>query len=105
MNLNNDYDEDGNNIVPCPICLSSHCPSKEEGICPEEEEYKDSLKSERIRLEVFWDKEGPLTHEYSDDVETHISEMLKKLGASRETMSYVVMTADSYKLAKKNETI
>lgn len=32
----NDYDEDGNNIVPCPICLNVHCPSKEDGFeCPE----------------------------------------------------------------------
>lgn len=23
-----DYDNDGNNIVPCPICLDNYCPSK-----------------------------------------------------------------------------
>lgn len=31
--INNDYDEDGNNIVPCPICGKIHdsttCPMKE----------------------------------------------------------------------------
>lgn len=37
MNLDNDYDNDGNNIVPCPICLSNYCPSKEDGKCPEED--------------------------------------------------------------------
>lgn len=37
MNLDNDYDEDGNNIVPCPICGSNFCPSKEDGKCPEED--------------------------------------------------------------------
>lgn len=36
MNLDNDYDSDGNNIVPCPICLNVYCPSKEDGECPEE---------------------------------------------------------------------
>lgn len=39
-----DYDEDGNNIVPCPICLSAHCPSKEGGKCPEEDEFVASDK-------------------------------------------------------------
>ena len=34
-----DYDEDGNNIVPCPICLDVYCPSKEGGKCPKEEEF------------------------------------------------------------------
>lgn len=24
----NDYDDDGNNIVPCPLCLNTYCPSK-----------------------------------------------------------------------------
>jgi hypothetical protein len=41
-----DYDEDGNNIVPCPICLSEHCPSKEDGVCPEEEGFIRCLKKE-----------------------------------------------------------
>lgn len=35
----NDYDNDGNNIVPCPICLDNYCPSKNGGECPEEEEF------------------------------------------------------------------
>jgi hypothetical protein len=39
MNIDNDYDEDGNNIVPCPICLNQYCPSKEGGKCPEEEDF------------------------------------------------------------------
>lgn len=34
-----DYDEDGNNIVPCPICLDVYCPSKEGGKCPKEDEF------------------------------------------------------------------
>lgn len=28
MNTLTDYDNDGNNIVPCPICLDQYCPSK-----------------------------------------------------------------------------
>lgn len=39
MNIDDDYDNDGNNIVPCPICLDVYCPSKEGGKCPEEDEY------------------------------------------------------------------
>lgn len=42
MNLDNDYDSDGNNIVPCPICLNAYCPSKEGGKCPEEDEFMKS---------------------------------------------------------------
>ena len=38
-----DYDEDGNNIVPCPICLSKYCSSKQGEKCPEEENYKKWL--------------------------------------------------------------
>jgi len=41
-----DYDEDGNNIVPCPLCLDIYCPSKEGGdeICPDEEEFIKSME-------------------------------------------------------------
>lgn len=45
----NDYDEDGNNIVPCPICLSAHCPGKEGGKCPEEDEYATSMNKTPIQ--------------------------------------------------------
>jgi hypothetical protein len=37
--IDQDYDEDGNNIVPCPICLNVYCPSKEDGTCPDEEAF------------------------------------------------------------------
>ena len=37
MNIDNDYDNDGNNIVPCPICMSNYCPSKENAKCPGED--------------------------------------------------------------------
>jgi hypothetical protein len=45
MNLDNDYDNDGNNIVPCPICLNVFCPSKEGGKCPEEDEYAKAMNT------------------------------------------------------------
>lgn len=45
MNIDNDYDSEGNNIVPCPICLSAHCPSKEGGKCPEEDEFIKDMKT------------------------------------------------------------
>lgn len=44
-----DYDEDGNNIVPCPICLNAHCPSKDGGKCPEEDAFVEAIeKQEKI---------------------------------------------------------
>lgn len=43
MNLDNDYDSEGNNIVPCPLCLNVYCPSKEDGKCPYEEEFVKSF--------------------------------------------------------------
>jgi hypothetical protein len=52
MNIDNDYDEDGNNIVPCPICLSVYCPSKEGGKCPEEDEYVKSMTPSKETLEA-----------------------------------------------------
>jgi len=42
-----DYDEDGNNIVPCPICGDAHCPSTNfdlNGKCPEEDEFIKALE-------------------------------------------------------------
>lgn len=45
MNLDQDYDSDGNNIVPCPICLSAYCASKEGGKCPEEDEFVRSIEN------------------------------------------------------------
>jgi hypothetical protein len=59
--MDNDYDDDGNNIVPCPICMSKYCPSKEDGECPDEDmfalegeirmllsEYKETGDNSRI---------------------------------------------------------
>jgi hypothetical protein len=43
MNLDDDYDNDGNNIVPCPICLNVYCLSKDEGKCPREDDFVKSL--------------------------------------------------------------
>jgi len=40
----NDYDDDGNNTVPCPICLNVWCPSKEDGVCPEEEDFVKAIE-------------------------------------------------------------
>jgi uncharacterized OB-fold protein len=43
-----DYDEDGNNIVPCPICGDTRCPSKEyNGKCPEEDEFIKCLEDKK----------------------------------------------------------
>lgn len=44
--MNLDYDEDGNNIVPCPICLDNYCPSKEGGKCPDEDEFARDMEKD-----------------------------------------------------------
>lgn len=44
MNLDNDYDNDGNNIVPCPICLDIYCPIKDGGKCPQEDEFVKDME-------------------------------------------------------------
>ena len=44
-----DYDEDGNNIVPCPICLDSYCPSKEGSKCPKEDGFVRDMISDLHR--------------------------------------------------------
>ena len=46
-----DYDNDGNNIVPCPICLSAHCPSKEGGKCPDEDEFAQAMSYPHRQVE------------------------------------------------------
>lgn len=48
MNTTQDYDNDGNNIVPCPICLDTYCLSKEGGKCPDEDEFIESMSIPKI---------------------------------------------------------
>lgn len=48
MNVDYDYDDDGNNIVPCPICLNIYCKSKDGEKCPEEDAF---LNNYHIKLE------------------------------------------------------
>ena len=51
INMNpDDYDEDGNNIVPCPICLQQYCPSKDGGKCEDEDEFI-MMQPEEIELQ------------------------------------------------------
>lgn len=56
MDTDNDFDNDGNNIVPCPICLNIFCPSKEGGKCPEEDDFKASF-TPTVDSSVDWEKE------------------------------------------------
>lgn len=44
----NDYDNDGNNIVPCPICLCNYNPCKHGGKCPEEDEFVREMSVAKI---------------------------------------------------------
>ena len=46
-----DHDNDGNNIVPCPICLDVYCPSKEDGKCPDEEEFVKNMTLQHLKEE------------------------------------------------------
>lgn len=41
----NDYDEDGNNIVPCPICMSNYNPCKNGGKCPDEDDFVRAVEA------------------------------------------------------------
>jgi hypothetical protein len=50
-NLDNDFDNDGNNIVPCPICDSAYCPSKEKGKCPEEDDFVRAVRLQQLQEE------------------------------------------------------
>ncbi len=50
MNTDNDYDNDGNNIVPCPICDSAYCPSKEKGKCPEEDDFVRAVEAKNKHM-------------------------------------------------------
>lgn len=68
MDISQDYDNDGNNIVPCPICLSQFCPSKEGGKCPEEDDYKratdtkddpNPITASRERIVAEYDEQWP----------------------------------------------
>lgn len=53
MNLDQDYDNDGNNIVPCPICLSNYCPSKEDNVkCPEEDSFVKAMEEKKYNLKL-----------------------------------------------------
>ncbi len=71
MNTDNDYDEDGNNIVPCPICLNVHCASKEGGKCPEEDKFvkamttPETMRGKETEIREAWMKETWIT-EYHD---------------------------------------
>lgn len=66
-----DYDEDGNNIVRCPICLSNHCPSKEDGKCPDEDEFVRAMTykdiAEGFRKSNVYPHSGKTFHPTKED--------------------------------------
>ena len=73
----NDYDEDGNNIVECPICLSVHCPSKEGGKCPEEDDFIKSMNKENTivsKLNLL----GKITEQHAKDIEEIIESIFQE---------------------------
>ena len=59
----NDYDEDGNNIVPCPVCLDVYCPGNQfnrngdkvgDGKCPKEDEFARDMIIDREQWSIIW---------------------------------------------------
>lgn len=46
--MDDDYNEDGNNIVDCPLCLDMRCPGKDGGVCPKETDYYMN-KKQRVK--------------------------------------------------------
>lgn len=51
-----DYDEEGNNIVPCPICLNKYCRSKDDSKCPQEDDYVAWLDARNSKSKMFFYK-------------------------------------------------
>ena len=92
MSMNpNDYDEDGNNIVPCPICMSNYNPCKDGGKCPEEDEFireaeaRDFIKKQQelAREEIF--DQWPYTAEFNKElmypwIDTLIQQVITNTG-------------------------
>lgn len=58
----NDYDEDGNNIVPCPICLNIYCPSNDGGKCPDEEQFAKDMETDIHKISEQCEEECPDYH-------------------------------------------
>ena len=69
MNIDQDYDEEGNNIVPCPICLDNYCPSKDGGECPREDEFAErDLNTHKAVVEVLEGMKLPQKPELNDEL-------------------------------------
>lgn len=69
-----DYDDDGNNIVPCPICLDVHCAGKEEGgKCPKEDEFARYIDFRSLQEETHaeFDKKSNYVDSEFIDGEDH----------------------------------
>jgi hypothetical protein len=92
MNTDNDYDEDGNNIVPCPICLNVHCASKEGGKCPEEDKFvkamttPETMRGKETEIREAWMKETWITeyHDRKDIADWWLALRAKELGELRD---------------------
>lgn len=79
MTTDQDYDDDGNNIVPCPLCLSMHCPSKEGGKCPDEAMF--AIESEiRLLLSEYRDlQDDARVANVLEAVDKHVAEREAKV--------------------------
>jgi len=83
----NDYDEDGNNIVPCPLCLDVYCPSKDGGKCPEEDDFVRAMAFQKAKDDLkksFLNALEPILLPIMDKLEL----WLRKISSKRKGNKY-----------------
>lgn len=99
--MDHDFDEDGNNIVPCPICLNIYCPSKEEREkCPEEEAFKQSIVEQEIADTL------PKLRKQCKDIMDDPYRGLKETSNTNKTRhELLALVEDSYNSGQRNNTI
>jgi|TARA_R110000850_G_scaffold121584_5_gene239337 hypothetical protein len=71
-----DYDQNGNSIVPCPICLNVYCRSNRAGTldkCPEEDEFVKCIEeAETFDTRTEFKKEAQGKNSFEFDPIKHL---------------------------------
>lgn len=84
--MENDYDSDGNNTVPCPVCLDVFCPSKEGGKCPREDEFARDMEM------LEWFDGLPLSvraKKYTESLKKGLLSILSRACSAAEKQGYM----------------